>query len=59
MGSGQTIIVKDEVGHAHTNNITISGSGADKIDGENTIVLESPYAAVSIYCDGVSKYFVC
>lgn len=56
--SGQTFIIKDEGGVANTNPITVSGSSSDQIDGENTIVLESPYAAISIYCDGVSKYFV-
>ena len=56
--SGQTFIIKDEGGAANSNPITVSGSASDQIDGENTIVLESPYAAISIYCDGVSKYFV-
>jgi len=58
MGDGQTIVIKDESGNADSNNIIVSGSAADTIDGQNLIVLESPYAAVSLYCNGVSKYFV-
>ena len=57
--NGQTFIVKDEGGNANNNNITISCSvGADKIDGQNLIILESPYASLQIYCDGTSKYFI-
>jgi hypothetical protein len=57
--SGQTFVFKDEGGNAPSNNITISGSGADTIDGENFIYLASPYAAVSLYCNGIDKYFIC
>jgi hypothetical protein len=56
---GQTFVVKDEGGVANTNNITISGSGADVIDGQNEVILESPYASVQLYCNGVDKYFIC
>ena len=55
---GQTYIVKDEGGAAHSNNITILASGSQTIDGENSLVLESPYASLSLYCNGVNKYFV-
>lgn len=57
---GQTFIFKDEGGNAENNNITISCSvGGDKIDGQNSIVLESPYASVQLYCNGTNKYFIC
>jgi hypothetical protein len=56
--SGQTLVLKDEGGLSDTNEITISGSGADKIDGQNTVVLSSPYAALQLYCDGDTKYFI-
>jgi len=58
MLDGQTIVVKDEGGVAETNNITISGSALDTIDGQNQVVLESPYASIQLYCDGASKYFI-
>jgi hypothetical protein len=56
--AGQYFTVKDEAGNANSNNITILTSGADTIDGTNSIVLESPYAAVNIYTDGSSKFFI-
>ena len=55
---GHTYIIKVEGGAAHTNNITILASGSQTIDGENSLVLESPYASLSLYCNGVSKYYV-
>tara|TARA_Y100000592_G_scaffold88578_1_gene144595 strand:- start:7402 stop:8139 length:738 start_codon:yes stop_codon:yes gene_type:complete len=56
--SGQTFIIKDEGGVAHTNNITILASGSQTIDGQNSIVLESPFASVQLYCNGTNKYFI-
>lgn len=58
MQDGQTFVVKDEGGLADTNNITISPSGSQTIDGQNSVVLESPYASVQVYCNGVDKYFI-
>lgn len=55
---GQTFVVKDEGGNAQTRKITISGSGSDTIDGQNIVFLESPYASISLYCNGSNKYFV-
>jgi hypothetical protein len=55
---GQTYVVKDEGGNANSNNITILASGAETIDGANSIVLESPYASVQLYCNGSNKYFI-
>ena len=56
--NGQTLVIKDEGGNASTNKVTISGSGVDTIDGLNEVFLESPYAAIQLYCNGVSKYFI-
>ena len=56
--NGQTFVVKDEKGNANTHNITILASGSQTIDGVTSILLESPYAAVVLYTDGTSKYFV-
>ncbi len=58
LSSGHTYVLKDEAGVAHTNNITILPSGAQTIDGQTSAVLESPYAAIQIYCDGANKYFI-
>ena len=56
--SGQVYIVKDESGNAGTHAISIKASGSQTIDGVSQISLESPYAAVNLYTDGVSKYFI-
>ena len=56
--SGQYITIKDEGGNSNVNNITILTSGSETIDGGSSIVMESPYAAVTIYSDGTDKYFV-
>ena len=55
---GHTYIIKDEGGEAGTNNITILASGSQTIDGENSLVLESPYASLSLYCNGFGRYYV-
>ena len=56
--AGQYFTVKDESGAANIKNITILTSGSQTIDGQSSIVLESPYAAVNIYSDGVGKFFI-
>tara|TARA_Y100001963_G_C6787181_1_gene453482 strand:- start:1182 stop:1976 length:795 start_codon:yes stop_codon:yes gene_type:complete len=58
LDSGQTYVVKDEGGNANNNNITIRTSGSQTIDGQNYIVLISPHASISIYCNGTDKYFI-
>ena len=56
--SGQNFVIKDEGGNANTYNITILTSGSQTIDGQTSIILESPFAAVNLYSDGTSKFFV-
>ena len=56
--NGQTYVVKDEAGVAGSNNVTILASGSQTIDGQNSIVLESPFASVQLYCNGANKYFI-
>ncbi len=55
---GQTFIIKDEGGAAGTNKITILASGSQTIDGQNSVVLKSPFASLQLYCNGTNKYFV-
>ena len=55
---GQTFIFKDEGGAGKTNNITISASGSQTIDGSNSVVLESSYGAFALYCNGIDKFFI-
>jgi len=56
--NGQTFVIKDEGGAANARPIQIDCSGSDVIDGQNTILLESPYAAIQVYCNGSDKYFI-
>lgn len=56
--AGRSYVIKDETGAANTNNIYVQVSGSDSIDGESFIILESPYASINIYTDGISKWFV-
>ena len=58
LASGQTYVIKDEGGAASSNNITVLASGSQTIDGQNSIVLESPYASIQLYCNGSDKYFI-
>ena len=57
---GQTIIVKDEGGVASSNHITVSSSvgSGDQIDGQNQVILESPFASIQLYCNGADKFFI-
>ena len=56
--AGQYFTVKDEAGNCNIHNITIFASGSQTIDGDSTILLESPYAAINLYSDGTSKFFI-
>jgi hypothetical protein len=58
MLDGQTMIVKDEAGTSNVNHITISGSSNDTIDGQNQVILESPFASIQLYCNGADKFFI-
>lgn len=54
--TGKYWVIKDESGGCSTNNITISGNGAN-IDGSSTYVMKANYESVTIYYNG-SNFFV-
>ena len=56
--AGQTLVIKDEIGTAESYTLEIKANGAQTIDGETSVFLESPYGALNLYTDGVSKYFI-
>jgi len=58
LSSGQLFVVKDEGGNAGNYNITIKSSGSQTIDGETSIILESPFASVNLYTNGSNKFFI-
>jgi len=56
--SGQTLTIKDEGGASSNNPVTIHAHPGQKIDGEDSVTLESSYSAISLYCDGSGAYFI-
>lgn len=48
--------VKDESGGAGTNNITIDTSGAETIDGVNSITISVDYGAAHLYSNGTNWF---
>ncbi len=59
LSDGQVFVIKDEGGAADTRTILVSCSvGGQTIDGEGTILIESPYSAINIYSNGSNKYFI-
>ena len=58
LNNGQTFVFKDEGGAANTYNIVVSASAGQTIDNKNKVILESPHAALTIYTDGASKFFI-
>lgn len=57
--SGKHYVIKDEGGNANNRNIILSCSVfGQTIDGNSSVIATSPYAALNIYCDGTSKYFI-
>jgi len=56
--SGRTYTIKDECGNCNNNEIIIQATNGDTIDGLNNITMDSPYASVNIYTDGISRWFI-
>lgn len=55
---GRTFIIKDEGGMSDTNNIILHIVNGDTVDGEIFVTIESPYASLNVYTDGVNRWFV-
>ena len=55
---GRTFIIKDEGGMSDTNNIIVHIVNGDTVDGEQFVIIESPYASLNVYTDGVNRWFV-
>lgn len=56
---GSMVIVKDGTGTADVNNITITQSAAETIDGvAASYVMTTPYGALTFYSDGVSRWII-
>jgi len=51
-----TVLIKDGVGNASVNNITIVGEGGELIDGESSLVINSDFNAVNLYSDTTNLF---
>ena len=47
---GRVLFIKDVSGAAGTNNITIEGSGSETIDGQETQVINTNFASITLIC---------
>ena len=61
-GAGRILTIKDEyqvtrtqAGNTH---IAITASGADKIDHQTNYIIEGDSVALTLYADGISKWFI-
>jgi len=56
--NGQMIVIKDEIGSASVNNITLTASGSQTIDVDYaSVAIESPFGAVNLYSD-TANWFI-
>lgn len=58
VAAGKWYCIKDESGNASVNAITISTEGAEKIDGQDTFVMNQDYQAIWLYSDGSHWYIM-
>ncbi|HIK67898.1 MAG TPA: hypothetical protein EYF95_08000 [Flavobacteriales bacterium] len=56
--SGQLAVIKDALGQANTNNITIEGNSTDTIDGALSYVINRAFGCVWLVCDGINGWFI-
>ena len=56
--NGQSFVIKDEQGTANANNINIVATGGNTIDGQVSVVIESPFGAINLYTNGSDKFFI-
>lgn len=56
--AGRTLFIKDISGTASTNNITISQHASEKIDGQNTVTINSNYGSITLSSDGTNWFIL-
>jgi hypothetical protein len=59
-GAGKTLIIKDEWSTTRLDaaKIAVSASGGNTIDHATTYSITGDSAALTLYCDGISKWFI-
>jgi len=55
---GRVLVIKDTLGNANSNNITIDGDSSDTIDGSATYVISHNKEAVTLICDGINGWMI-
>lgn len=58
VSAGRIYVVKDVSGESLDNNITITASGSDNVDGASTQTLNSNYGSWTIVGDGSSNWYI-
>ena len=56
--NGRTYIIKDEGGMSDTKPIIIDTQNGDTVDGQDCVYIESPYASLNIYTNGIDKWYI-
>ena len=55
---GRVLIIKDALGNANTNNITLDADGSETIDGSATYVINHNKEAITLICDGINGWMI-
>jgi hypothetical protein len=56
--AGRTLTIVDQTGNASTNNIHISGSGTDTIDGDSVFSIESDHGSITVFCTSTGWHII-
>ena len=56
--AGRVLIIKDALGNANSNNITLDGDSSDTIDGNATYVISHNGEAITLTCDGINGWMI-
>lgn len=58
VSAGRIYIIKDASGQSFSNNITITASGSDEVDGQSTYTINSNFSSTMIVGDGGVNWYV-
>jgi hypothetical protein len=56
--TGRILVIKDALGNAQSNNITIDGYQNETIDGMSSYVINQNFGAVQLMCDGINGWMI-
>lgn len=56
--TNQVFYIIDETGNSQTNNITITRSGSDTINGQTSAIINTNYSSITIYSDGGTGFHI-